>query len=135
MGLARHLSKTKKPQAVIVKGNPKYLNDPHVKPLAEAFYSEIQSLLEERGFEVTFDAGEPMTSPNETAAVWIGHSRGIDRLRFAPLSVMTVELETKEDKSKYRNFDQLTNDRRGRDPLHYQLSDTDRQRLMHLSLS
>jgi len=135
MGLARHLTGSKKPKAVIIQGNPKYLNDPAVKQLAVAFYQEIKELVEARGFAVSFDAGEPMTCPDEEAAVWIGHSRGVDRLKYAPFSVLTIELETKEDKSKYRKFDQATNDRRGKDPLHYQLSETDRQRLLHLSLS
>ena len=33
------------PVAIIIKGNPKYLNNPKVKPLAEAFYAEIEGIL------------------------------------------------------------------------------------------
>lgn len=120
------------PKAIIVKGNPKYLKDPEVSELAKKFYEEIKKLLEKKGFAVSFDPGEPFTSPDEAAAVWVGHSRGIDRLRFAPPHIQTIALETKEDMSKYQKNDQATNDRRGKDPQHYELSDNDKKKINSL---
>jgi hypothetical protein len=69
-----------KPTAVIVKGNPKFIND---NPVADNFYKEIKAFLETLNYKVSFDKGEPYTSPPK-ADLWIGHSRGVDRLRFAP---------------------------------------------------
>lgn len=77
------------PLAIIVKGNPRYIQD---NPLAEAFYNEIADYLQAKGFTVEFDPGEPETSPREDAALWIGHSRGADRLQFAPPHVATLDL-------------------------------------------
>lgn len=116
--------RARKPLAVIVKGNPKYLNMPANVPLAEAFYTEIQTILEKRGYDVAFDPGIEYTSPDETAAVWIGHSRGIDRLRFAPATVKTIALQTEDHTKSYASHDE-----RGVDPLHYKLSAQDRQAL------
>ena len=59
--------------AVIIKGNPKYISNHN------DFYEEIKSFLEGLGYEVSFDEGAPMTSPPK-ADLWIGHSRGSDRL-------------------------------------------------------
>lgn len=113
-----------KPVAIIVKGNPKYLNNEKVKPLAEALYAEIKKILEEKGYAVEFDAGKEYTQPREGAAVWIGHSRGIDRLRFAPKGVKTIELQTMDHGKKYKSHDE-----QGLDPDHYRLSPKDRQAL------
>lgn len=55
--------------------------------------------------------------PNTNAIMWIAHSRGADRLRFAPKHIITRELLCKsnlEDKDANAN-----------NPLHYQLSDDD----------
>jgi len=120
----------KKPLAVIIKGNPKYLRMPKIKPLAIAFYAEIKQLLIARGFRVTFDPGKEYTSPDKTAKAWIAHSRGIDRLRFAPKTVQTIALQTKDHTKTYKNHDE-----RGVDPLHYQLSDADRTAINDLSLN
>ena len=68
-----------------------------------------------------FDEGKPYTIPKVYRAVWIAHSRGIDRLRFAPSRVKTIALQTKDHDQKFE-----TNDERGMSPLHYQLSDADR---------
>ena len=35
-------AKLKKPLAIIVKGNPKYINNPAIMPIAKAFYKEIE---------------------------------------------------------------------------------------------
>lgn len=115
---------TKDPLAVIIMGNPKYVDDPRVRDLAEAFYQEIKRILEKRGYRVELDPGEPYTSPDESAALWVGHSRGIDRLRFAGAKIKTMALETKDRGKKYKN-----NDERGLDPDHYLLSDNDRKLL------
>jgi hypothetical protein len=111
----------KKPLAIIIKGNPKYLRQPKIKPLAAKFYAEIEQLLREKGYEVEFDAGKPYTAPKMYAAVWIGHSRGIDRLRFARRSTATIALQTKDHDQEFES-----NDERGTSPLHYELSDADR---------
>lgn len=62
--------------AIIIKGNPKFIID---NPEAEKFYQEIAEFLQGLGYEVGFDPGEPYTSP-PLADLWIGHSRGGDRL-------------------------------------------------------
>ena len=68
--------KKEKKSAVIIKGNPKYLKN------RGDFYDEIKEFLENLGYSVKFDAGLPKTSPPK-ADLWIGHSRGADRLEGA----------------------------------------------------
>ncbi|MNQ52641.1 hypothetical protein D3C85_666650 [compost metagenome] len=64
--------------AVIIKGNPKYLNT----PLAHQYYAEIETYLKQLGVnEITYDSGEPMTCPRLDADIYIAHSRGVDRER------------------------------------------------------
>ncbi|OIO30826.1 hypothetical protein AUJ77_01605 [Candidatus Nomurabacteria bacterium CG1_02_43_90] len=69
----------KKLTAIIIKGNPKFI-DHNIK--ADKFYKSIKNFLEALGYEAKFNNGEPYTSP-EKADLWIGHSRGYLRLRFA----------------------------------------------------
>ncbi|MCK9352166.1 MAG: hypothetical protein WCT49_03150 [Candidatus Paceibacterota bacterium] len=76
--------------AVIIKGNPKFITD---NPDADRFYCEIKRFLEGEGYSVTFDHGEAYTQPPD-ADVWIGHSRGNDRLRFATGGTKTIMLST-----------------------------------------
>jgi hypothetical protein len=76
-----------KPSAVIIKGNPKYIDS----QMANDFYNEISQYLEDKGCSVKFDAGEPYTEPPK-ADIWIGHSRGADRLRFAPENTITINI-------------------------------------------
>lgn len=64
------------PTAVVVTGNPKYIEN---NVDAERFYSEIVSHLKSKGFSVRIDSGEPFTSPPK-ADLWVGHSMGADRL-------------------------------------------------------
>jgi len=64
--------------AVIVMGNPKYILGPH-RQWAIKFYARLQKYLESLGYEVSRDPGKPFTSPPK-ADLWIGHSRGADRL-------------------------------------------------------
>lgn len=64
--------------AVIIKGNP-------ARTQPEAYgglYEALAKKLKAAGYDITFDAGAPHTVPPK-ADVWIGHSRGADRLRFA----------------------------------------------------
>jgi len=82
-----------KPTAVIIKGNPKFIKD---NPVADDFYSSMKDYLEDIGYSVSMDPGKPYTSP-ETADLWVGHSRGIDRLRFAPDGVSTVKADNYQD--------------------------------------
>jgi hypothetical protein len=77
--------------AVIIKGNPKFVEG---NPDADRFYAELKSFLEELGYQATLDSGEPHTQP-KPADVWIAHSRGVDRLRFAPPETITIALGTK----------------------------------------
>jgi len=72
--------------AVIVKGNPKYIAD---NPRADAFYADLAKLLSSRNYEVTYDPGDEYTVP-PAADLWVGHSRGADRLRFAPPATQTI---------------------------------------------
>lgn len=119
--------KENKSLAIIIKGNPKYLRDRAVKPMAEQFYAEIAQILQDKGYQVEFDPGLPYTLPKVYAAVWVAHSRGIDRLRFAPKRIKTIALQTKEHDQHFETLDE-----RGLSPLHYELSDTDRKNLAAL---
>lgn len=74
--------------AVIITGNPKFITD---NPSADRFYGDIQRHLENHGYTVTRDPGADYTRP-ETADLWVGHSRGEGRLRFAPTGTRTVAL-------------------------------------------
>ncbi len=77
-----------KKTAVIIKGNPKYVEG---NKEAERFYNRIKKFLESLGYQVVFDSGFSHTLP-PMADLWIGHSRGADRLRFAPKGVKTIAL-------------------------------------------
>ncbi len=81
-----------KKTAVIIKGNPALVNG-NVR--ADTFYADLKTFLESLDFEVSFDAGEPYTTPPK-ADVWIGHSRGSDRLRFALPETIVVGLGVPE---------------------------------------
>ena len=77
------------PKAVIVKGNPDFVQH---NPQARRFYRQLAAALRQYGYATSFDAGKPHTVPDETAALWVGHSRGADRLRFAPPTTRTLAL-------------------------------------------
>lgn len=79
--------------AVVIKGNPKYVKN---NPKADRYYNEIKDYLEQKGYEVSFDPGKPYTQP-EDADLWIGHSRGVDRLRFAPSGTKTLAFGAPDD--------------------------------------
>jgi L-amino acid N-acyltransferase YncA len=64
--------------AVIIKGNPKFINT----PLAKSYYSDIETFLKSLGYTVEFNAGKDYTRPRQDADLYIGHSRGADRYDF-----------------------------------------------------
>jgi hypothetical protein len=72
--------------AVIIKGNPALITN---NPRADAFYEDLEKVLILAGYDVRFNAGEPYTSP-DSADLWIGHSRGADRLQFAPEGTLVI---------------------------------------------
>ena len=76
--------------AVIIKGNPKFIEG---NKDAERFYQDLKLFLMDLGYSVDFDAGEPHTVPL-SADLWISHSRGSSRLKFAPHGTKTIALGT-----------------------------------------
>lgn len=80
------IAKEAKDKAVLVTGNPKYIEN---NPEADAYYQAVEDYLAEQGYSVSRDVGEPYTEP-APADVWLGHSRGVDRLRFAPEGTQTL---------------------------------------------
>lgn len=77
--------------AYIIKGNPDVMGDQ--LPAYDRFYNRIAKTLKAQGLSTEFDAGLPHTTPPDDAKLWIGHSRGADRLRFAPPNVKTLRLD------------------------------------------
>jgi len=115
-----------KPLAIIIKGNLERIASANMGKTADAFYNKIKKLLEKQGYRVEFDLGLPHTVPDQSAEVWIGHSRGADRLQFAK-GPKTIELTTKdafEKLLKNHDFDTAAN-LNTKDPRHYMLSDQD----------
>ena len=84
----KQLFASKNKTAVIIKGNPKYINN---NKKADSFYDLLKKELEESGYKVSFDSGKAYTSPKK-ADIWVGHSRGVDRLEFAPKGVKTIAI-------------------------------------------
>lgn len=78
----------KKPLAIIIKGNPNRKRPPKPGNL----YQKIKKYLQQKGFEVQYDQGKPHTTPNTNAQLWIGHSRGAGRLKFAPKYIKTIAI-------------------------------------------
>lgn len=64
--------------AVIVKGNPKFLNT----PLAKQYYKDIEVHLKKLGYTVVYDNGRAYTRPRQDADLYVAHSRGTDRFEF-----------------------------------------------------
>jgi hypothetical protein len=87
---SKNKEKKAKPTAVIVKGNPDHRTEGgQGKKKARRFYSHIATVLKDEGYKVSFDKGLPYTQPKK-ADLWLGHSRGVDRLRFAPKETLTI---------------------------------------------
>jgi hypothetical protein len=76
------------PTAVIIKGNPAYLAG---NKSAHKFYTQLAKHVRDQGYSVSFDPGDERTMPAK-ADLWIGHSRGADRLQYAPKGVKTIAL-------------------------------------------
>jgi GNAT superfamily N-acetyltransferase len=94
-GIDKRASKRKK--AVIIKGNPYYLEQGPDTAGYAAYYKAIEDELRSAGYEdVVYDKGEPMTLP-PPADLWVGHSRGASRLRFAPKGTKTLNITEYED--------------------------------------
>ena len=87
--------KREKKTAVIIKGNPKYLK--YHKKESRKFYRDIGSFLKSKGYRVKYNAGKSYTTPPD-ADLWIGHSRGAGRLRFAPDYTKTIAFGTPRDR-------------------------------------
>lgn len=64
---------------VLIVGNPEKMKGQ--EKLAGAYYRAITDFVESQGFAVKVDPGEPKTCPDMSAAFWIAHSRGVDRIR------------------------------------------------------
>jgi GNAT superfamily N-acetyltransferase/2'-5' RNA ligase len=110
-----------KKRVTIIKGNPKYITG---NKKAVAFYMDLKKRLEDEGYEVGFDAGEPYTTPSNDDYAWIGHSRGTDRLRFAPDTVRTLATGAPEKDWAVNHPDDVIGGK-GNDPVdaHYTLTD------------
>lgn len=87
----------KRKKAVIIKGNPYYLEQGPDTAGYAAYYKDIENELRSAGYDdVVYDRGDPMTSP-PPADLWVGHSRGASRLRFAPKGTKTLNITDYED--------------------------------------
>lgn len=67
---------------VIIKGNPEKMIGQEKR--AENYYKDIAEYVEDKGYNVVFDDGEPYTCPDLDVAFWIAHSRGTDRIKCIP---------------------------------------------------
>ena len=72
----------KKKSAVIITGNSEVINSAEWKSSADKFYNDIKMYLESKNYTVTLDPGKEFTRPKK-ADLWIGHSKGNGRLKFA----------------------------------------------------
>jgi len=64
--------------AVIIKGNPKFINTSDAKD----YYADIEAHLRGLGYEVQYDTGKDYTRPRQDADLYIAHSRGAGRYDF-----------------------------------------------------
>jgi hypothetical protein len=87
------------PDAYIIKGNPEVMGED--KPKYDAFYNSVADVLKAKGLSVGFDDGLAHTLP-PGGKYWVGHSRGIGRLRFAPEGVKTLRLDDFEPEETRR---------------------------------
>jgi hypothetical protein len=73
--------------AILIKGNPAYTNTPQAKK----FYNEILQMVREKNYTVKAVDPKDYTLPPK-ADLWIGHSRGTERLTYADKQTKTVAL-------------------------------------------
>lgn len=64
--------------AVIIKGNPKFINT----ALARTYYADVEKYLKDLGYKVEFDNGADYTRPRQDADLYVAHSRGVGRYEF-----------------------------------------------------
>lgn len=116
-----------RPLAIIITANPNYILKPVLKKWSDALYADVKARLEARGYRVDFNTGYQYNLPDNTAAVWVGHSGGINRLQYAPEHVRTLALETQDRSKKFWSPELHIND-----IAHYLLSEKDLQALSTL---
>lgn len=107
--------------AVLITGNPKFIKN---NSRADQFYNDIERHLQDHGYSVTRDPGDDYTEPAK-ADLWVGHSRGEGRLRFAPEGTRTVAIGVNAPGAINHPDDVLDGHRTGVAPpdAHYQLTD------------
>lgn len=93
-GFEKEAQSDEKPSATIVKGNPDHVKD---NEKAKEYYDEIANYLREKGFSVETDPGKRKTVPSEEDDLWIGHSRGVERLQYAPDDIKTLAFGAPEE--------------------------------------
>jgi hypothetical protein len=96
MGLSK-TSSDKPKSAVIIKGNPYYIEQGPDADNYSKYYKEIENELRSAGYgDISFDRGDENTTPRN-ADLWVGHSRGSSRLKFAPKGTKTFDTTQYED--------------------------------------
>lgn len=84
------IKQTNNLKAIIIKGNPKYINN----DLARKYYKSIEEFLKDNGVSnVEFDDGKEYTRPKLNADIYIAHSRGCSRYDFMPKDKQKVFLK------------------------------------------
>jgi hypothetical protein len=78
--------------AQLITGNPAFIEN---NPNAAAYYDAIEAYLKEKGVTVGRDPGEEFTVP-PAANLWLGHSRGVSRLPYAPEGTDTLRFGAKD---------------------------------------
>ena len=77
-------------KAIIIKGNPKYINN----NIARKYYKDIEHFLKTHGVSVvSYDEGNDYTIPDLDADLYIAHSRGCSRYNFMPKNKQKVFLK------------------------------------------
>jgi len=109
----------KKLSAVIIKGNPERIT----KNTYKGIYEDVKKILEEMNIDVFFNEGRPHTTP-PAADIWIGHSRGVDRLQYASKDILTIKLGSYDTdalnhpdeivSSDPQNFDKLSDEQKSK---------------------
>lgn len=110
--------------AVLITGNPKYLN--MYDGLPSRFYSQIQNILSKEGYDVIVDPGKEFTEPPR-ADLYVGHSSGSGRLRFVSPESRTISLA---DSSLHHPRDNAYNNRAVPNRFHFVLTSEMKKRLV-----
>lgn len=80
----------RKLKAIIIKGNPKYINN----TIAKGYYKSIETFLKENGVSVVeYDPGNQFTIPKLDADIFVAHSRGCERKQYMPKDKQSVFLK------------------------------------------